>query len=285
MNPPYVDFSVLEDITRKKGVDSTIRMIYKNRFRWSNAWTSKDVSRIYDSSYQVLLDSHPVLYYGKNQALTYFSSYAFEYIRKLPHNLDVMDFGCGTGDLSIAVGSLGHRVVGVDYADEALNRANQKIELSQELKNNVCFIKPNRLSDSNKFDVIIMSDVIEHLSRFEALEVLKTLHANAKNRAILILHTPNGFFNSRLRYWLNIIHRCLSFRKKSSVNDLRAAYYDQTHLHLFSPKDMRALLFESGFEIKKMDYRSQKNFRLVRFIPWIGSDIGVVANFKTAVHP
>lgn len=40
--------------------------------------------------------------------------------------LDVLDVGCGTGFLALLLAQLGHRVVGVDIADEMLERARAK---------------------------------------------------------------------------------------------------------------------------------------------------------------
>jgi ubiquinone/menaquinone biosynthesis C-methylase UbiE len=40
--------------------------------------------------------------------------------------IDVLDVGCGTGFLSLLLAALGHRVVGIDIAEEMLARAREK---------------------------------------------------------------------------------------------------------------------------------------------------------------
>jgi len=43
-----------------------------------------------------------------------------------PHALDVLDIGCGTGFLALQLAALGHRVAGLDAADEMLAQARSK---------------------------------------------------------------------------------------------------------------------------------------------------------------
>jgi ubiquinone/menaquinone biosynthesis C-methylase UbiE len=45
-----------------------------------------------------------------------------------PKPLDVADLGCGTGFLALLMAELGHRVTGIDFADEMLTEARRKAE-------------------------------------------------------------------------------------------------------------------------------------------------------------
>lgn len=82
---------------------------------------------------------------------------------------DVLDVGCGEGFLSQLLAAQGNNVIGIDVSEEA-------IELSRKDKVEayVCDIENENPPFVKKFDIIVMSEILEHLvSPRNALNKLK----------------------------------------------------------------------------------------------------------------
>ena len=73
----------------------------------------------------------------------------------------ILDVGCGSGDLSIYLARLGHKVLGVDFVEAAITGANKKLaSLPSELASLVTFkvadaLKPSLLEE--QFGAIVDS--------------------------------------------------------------------------------------------------------------------------------
>jgi predicted SAM-dependent methyltransferase len=85
-------------------------------------------------------------------------------------------------------------------------------------------------SINEKFDAIIMFEVIEHMSLQEGLELLKKLYAITNERGIIILSTPNIFNPARYMR-------------------------DATHQTFYAYDELCGLLNIAGFDVKEV-YRS-----------------------------
>lgn len=102
--------------------------------------------------------------------------------------IKVLDVGCGNGIISLNLGALGFQVVGLDVSSKAIDVANQQNTLS-----NVKFqVLPAEGLDAldQKFDVIICSEVLEHLD--SPGDLLSQLHQILAIDGILIVTVPNG---------------------------------------------------------------------------------------------
>jgi len=75
-------------------------------------------------------------------------------------NLTVLDLGCGLGTVPFLLGSLGYQVIGVDLDADTIADCQQRNQSP-----NVTFIVGNAetLHLKQKFDVVIASEVIEHV--------------------------------------------------------------------------------------------------------------------------
>jgi len=121
------------------------------------------------------------------QQVRYFSR---EIVRLLPADkqIKVLDIGCGTGSLLVAMQRAGYRdVEGVDLSPEQLKMAEEfgvnkttLMEASEFLKNH-----------SEHFDVITGVDVLEHQTKDEAIELLDLIRKSLKKGGKLILRFPN----------------------------------------------------------------------------------------------
>lgn len=108
--------------------------------------------------------------------------------RHLSNAKTVLDVGCGDGSL---MGKLNHdkkyNIVGVDlykpYLDKAKDLGVYKKLVSSDLR---------KLKFKNKsFDIVLASQVVEHLTKKEASELIVKLEKIAKHKVIIT--TPNGY--------------------------------------------------------------------------------------------
>jgi SAM-dependent methyltransferase len=140
----------------------------------------------------------------------------------------VLDLGCRDGALTQTYAN-GNEVVGVDADREALAEA-AKLGIETRWAD---LDEPLPFEEAS-FDVVVAGELMEHLrdpARFasEARRVLRPA-------GTFVASVPNAFrLKNRLRF--------LAGRKPES---------DPTHLHMFSPDEVRALL--SGFEDVRLDF-------------------------------
>lgn len=150
--------------------------------------------------------------------------------------LRVLDLGCRTGALTQYYAE-GNQVVGVDVDRDALERARERLGIETawaDAEDALPF-------EDASFDVAVMGEVLEHLADPAAAvaNVRRVLRPGGR----FVGSVPNGFrLKNRLRFLLG------------TAPDL-----DPTHLQLFSPAKLRALL--ADFE----DVRIR--FEVGRFTP------------------
>lgn len=148
----------------------------------------------------------------------------------LDKNKKVLEIGCGEGQLINYV-KANHKL-GVDISPSRIKQANNN---ARKIGANTKFLVRNaeNLSlGSKKFDVIICSEVIEHLPHPEKFlrETKKVMNENAR----LILTTPNYFSIKRL------LAKVVTGRSG-----------DKTHLRTYSHQSLKKLLEKEGFSVEK----------------------------------
>lgn len=140
-------------------------------------------------------------------------------------NTNVLDIGCGRGELIYYISKMGANGYGIDYSSSAIKLANAlKSKKEQRYKEKMHFLvmdaKALQFKDSF-FDSVIMTDVVEHLYPEELDIVIKEVKRVLKPNGELIIHTaPNRWFNdfgykyysyplssAILFFWNNILKR------------------------------------------------------------------------------
>ena len=123
---------------------------------------------------------------------------ANEYAGRLPGSVRVLDIGCGNGSLvAIPLARSGWSVTGID-----LHRAS--IEHAQRLAGslpNARFIETslNRLV-APPFDVIILSEVLEHVSDPQSL--VRDSLRHLEPQGIVVVTVPNGYGEFEIDWWI-----------------------------------------------------------------------------------
>lgn len=135
---------------------------------------------------------------------------------------NVLEVGCGRGDLMIFLGELGWNVLGIESDRRALEIARKR---GLNVREGV--LEDQALS-AGSFDAIVMSHVIEHL--FDPQRTIRECWRLLKPGGRLVLLTPNtGSLGHRLfaRDWLHLD--------------------PPRHIHLFNADILSRLAREAGF--------------------------------------
>ena len=83
--------------------------------------------------------------------------------------LECLDIGCGGGILSERLSRLGARVTGIDASESSINVAKQhsiksRLEINYRCITTTDLLKNEKEKFLNKFDIVIASEVIEHVN-------------------------------------------------------------------------------------------------------------------------
>lgn len=142
-------------------------------------------------------------------------------------NLHILDVGCGGGILSEPLCRLGATVTGID-ATESLVEIAQDHALSQNLEINYQTIALEDFTPNDQFDVIIASEILEHVDSLELFVSL--LSKLLKQNGLLIISTLNRTPISYLKaiigaeYLLKLIptgtHQWSKFIKPSELSHI-----------------------------------------------------------------
>ncbi|MBC7381726.1 MAG: class I SAM-dependent methyltransferase [Bacteroidia bacterium] len=171
----------------------------------------------------------------------------------------VLDIGCGNGNVSLALGSLGYYVTGVDIDKASINAAS-----AQNTFNNVKFevLDANSFTMNEVFDAVVCSEVLEHLNK--PYELCESIYRILKTGGVFVATVPNGYgpremLITRPMQWLgrkgmdkqvNGFKRMLGYDAKT----LQSSNEDLTHVQFFSVGGFSRLMEGVGF--KKLEFRN-----------------------------
>lgn len=154
----------------------------------------------------------------------------------VPRGARVLDVGCGTGSVAlIANRGKGNVYVGLE---PDLDRVN--IARSRGLDVSVGFLDDQFISEHGRFDVVMASDVIEHVS--DPAAFLEQTKRALEPAGLIIISTPN------VAHWS--VRLALLFGR---FNYEPTGIMDATHLRWFTQATIRGLAEACGLEI--VDYR------------------------------
>lgn len=167
-----------------------------------------------------------------------FKSFKFSSHEKLinfvPPNSQVLDVGCSKGYIAREIKKKGCSVVGIDLNNEDLNEAKKHCDrtiLGDVTKKDI----------KEKFDVIILGDIIEHVS--QPADLLKKLHGNLNKGGHILISTPNI---------VNIYPRLKIFLGSFDYEDI--GFFDRTHLRFFTLKTFKKMIADSGYSIVSLEF-------------------------------
>jgi len=193
-------------------------------------------------------------------------------------NYVILDAGCGTGNVSLPLASLGYSVTGFDRCTASIASARHRCTFP-----NLHLVVSNLETPGIKgqFDAILLLDVLEHVS--DGTNVLRRLVGLLKPGGVLLLSVPNGYgpwqrytdweervlASSRLRRFLQrtkqvakaivraLPGRRFKFQTAGPQTHQRCdpifggpdAIDSGPHLHRYTVSDIEALVADSGLKV------------------------------------
>lgn len=122
-----------------------------------------------------------------------FGKYKNQYgqeLKKYTNGIDsLLDLGCGSNSPVSFIKNLVPYRVGVDLFEPSVKKSIE-LGIHNEYKL-VNILEIDKVFNQNSFDMVIASDVIEHLEKSEGYKLLDLMEKLAKKRIIVL--TPNGF--------------------------------------------------------------------------------------------
>ena len=123
----------------------------------------------------------------------------FELDRKekdLLKNLEILDIGCGGGLISEPMARLGGNVTGIDASEKNIKIASVHCE-ENNLKINYLNKSPENLNETEKFDIILNLEIVEHVDNLDLyLDSCKKL---LKKNGLMFTATINRTFISYIK--------------------------------------------------------------------------------------
>ena len=104
--------------------------------------------------------------------------------------LDILNAGCGSGELCLLLAQQGHRVLGIDPVPEYIELARHRAERTP---NGECSYLVSSIEDfeaDHPFDCVIATDVLEHIE--DDREAFERLASNVRPGGSIIITVPAG---------------------------------------------------------------------------------------------
>ena len=102
-----------------------------------------------------------------------------------PENKAILDIGIGTGFLTKELYNKGAKITGLDFSGEMVKKAKERMPKAefyiQDMKKGI----PDKLQN-NKFDYIISSYAIHHISKQEKLDLVNELKSVLNENGVII---------------------------------------------------------------------------------------------------
>lgn len=146
--------------------------------------------------------------------------------------LRILDIGCGNGSLSHFIAQHGYEVVGIEESESGIELANRSFPDCRFIQGSIYNLPYQELGE--KFDIVIATEVIEHL--FYPKELLKNAKKCLKPSGRLILTTPyHGYLKN------------LALAVSGKMDKHYTSLWDGGHIKFFSVATMNHLLTSENY--------------------------------------
>jgi 2-polyprenyl-3-methyl-5-hydroxy-6-metoxy-1,4-benzoquinol methylase len=185
--------------------------------------------------------------------------------------MHVLDIGCGRGELVLKSAANKAYAWGMDVSTDAVHICWETLKFWKkdvpEIDKYACFINQDATEldfNDSFFDVVFLSDIVEHLENKTLLILLKQVKRVLKKNGKVIIHTaPNKYYLPASGIFFYLIARIisqpdsarLSGKKRPSLNlreDLPSGLQKNVHLNEQSGLSLRRTLKKSGLKAEKI---------------------------------
>ena len=197
---------------------------------------------------KLIYDSYMTNIYGSGHTnKTHFESqykyFRRNYLKFMPNdqNAKILELGAGIGQFYYFCEKEGyHNYTGIDMSSENVAYIKEKISAEADIHKIDMFEYISAAND-NSYDVIVLNDVIEHLTKGEIFDLLISVRRILKDGGIFLIKTPNmanPFVNTAGRY-IGFDHE-IGFTETSIKEVIRACGYSGvkvigTDIYVFNP--------------------------------------------------
>jgi len=175
---------------------------------------------IFENYATLLKNNNPQKKYNYDE--NYFKNF---YLKKLPHDKKskILDLGCGNGKYLHVLNKFGYKnAKGIDISKEQIEIAKKNNLSNVECINAIDFLKKN----SEKYDVVILIDVLEHLELNQSIELINLAFENLNKGGKLFIQVPNALAPfSPLRHADITHHR--AYTKASLIQTLNMTNFEK----------------------------------------------------------
>lgn len=175
----------------------------------------------------------------KQRKVTYDSVINDFIYRQIPKSKTCLDIGCWTGNLGKKLIQEKNCLVdGLDQ-DKGVLAIAKKVGFRHTYLFDLNFSGLDKLKEiTQKYDVIICADVLEHLASPQKL--LLSIKKNLKNNGAIYISVPNIAF---VLYRLKLLLGQFDYNPKGGV-------MDETHLRFFTVNSIKNLCLNAGYKIE-----------------------------------
>ena len=180
---------------------------------------------------------------GKFKILHQIKSHRMSYIldqinNRNIRNLKILDVGCGGGIICEPLARLGAKVTGIDFVPNNIIAAKihskkNKLKINYINKD----IEKSKLDE--KFDIILMFEVLEHLDNWK--KTIKNIKKNLNKNGLIIISTINRNLLSKL-FAINIAENILNWIPKGTHD------YNK----LIKPEELKKILLKEKFNFNNI---------------------------------
>jgi len=166
------------------------------------------------------------------------------YSHKAPKNGNFLDYGCGTGWLIEHAKSKFKNIEGYEPTKKLAEITSKKL--------NINVFNDFRNRRSNKYDIITLYDVIEHI--LNPKKFVNDIHKMMNKNALLVIYTPNS---------ASISFDYLKEKSNLIIPPLHLHFFNYDSLNHLLKKNFKILYTETkGFDIGDIySYQKEKNIK------------------------
>lgn len=192
---------------------------------------SEKNNQVYDNYFSTQVAGNQTIDQITRESFNYFNQNLLKFI-PAKKEIKILEIGCGFGRYLKFLKDLGYtNLTGLDISSEQIKVAKQNFDLE-----NVFVADAIEYLDKNieKFDVILVLDVVEHLDLEYALNLGTKMYQSLTTGGTLIMQTPNGLSPLSLYRYGDITHvRALNVQ--SSMQYLTLAGFTKMSFHEAPP--------------------------------------------------